>query len=64
MKLPQYDSRPQPGEALYSDPSAGEREAKGTFMAVAGVLCLLGFLVFGVGGAFTLLLSALRDLLN
>jgi hypothetical protein len=64
MKLPQYDNRPQPGQPLYSDPSADEREAKGTLLAVVGILCFIGFLIFGIGGGATLLLSFLRGLLH
>lgn len=64
MKFPQYDNTPGPGEPLYSDPNQDDREAKGTFLAIAGVICFIGFLVFGVGGMFTMLLNSLRALLH
>lgn len=64
MKFPQYDNRPGIGEALYSDPNQDDREAKGTFLAIAGVICFLGFLFFGIGGGLTMLMNALRALLH
>lgn len=64
MKLPEYDNRPQPGESLYSSPDDGAENIKMGLLALFGILALIGFFVFGIGGMLTLLLNFLHAIIN
>lgn len=63
MKLPEFDSRPQPGDALYSAPDDGE-DGKMVANIVIGVACLVALFVFGFGGLVDIAVSVLRAILN
>jgi hypothetical protein len=64
MKLPEYDDRPQAGETLYSPPGRDTEDAKMTFLIIFGVLCLIGYFYFGLGGLLDIAVSFLRAILN
>lgn len=64
MKLPEYDNRPLPAEPLYSSPGSDTEDAKMTFLIIFGVLCLIGYFYFGLGGLLDLAVSFLRAILN
>jgi hypothetical protein len=64
MKLPEYDNRPPAGTPLYSDPDSGTREAKGLMLAIVGIIALLCFFIFGIGGSIKLLVDVLRSIFH